>query len=101
MEITPEIFANRLRNMLKIKRPCEACPVQLGFAINTKRDVFGNEYAQYWREVDACRVCHKFMSIKGNCPCYELGHDEAIAAAHAALELWDKGEHPMQKEEKE
>lgn len=104
MKITAPIFANRLRKMLDCEDVCERCPAELGFHDSASRvDVFSNKISNgrwlYTIRSRACEICQKFVSAdKFNCPCRVLGHDEAIAAAHKALELWDAGQHPMQEE---
>ena len=98
MEITPEIFQNRLRKMLECERVCTKCPLTIGFAAGEVLDI-----AHQRQNGSNCTMCRSFVGIPilttGLCPCNFLGHpDEAIAAAHHALALWDAGEHPMQEE---
>lgn len=106
MKITLEIFANRLRKFLECESVCQRCPLTLGFKFQSK-DVFGHRLAPknvVWSSFQvsrapSCTICQEFVGGEGvqqGCPCSVLGHDEAIAAAHTALALWDKGEHPMQ-----
>ena len=105
MKITVPIFANRLRNMLSCEDVCKKCPIELGFyeGYPQKTDVFGNKINcgrnRPYSRAAACEICQKFVLTNDDeCPCYVLGHSGAIAAARAALALWDAGEHPMQEE---
>ena len=102
MEYTKEIHVNRMRNMLSKKRECEKCPERKWYSGTINYDFITGERVKAERNY-ICKICWGFIGFpeRASCPCNVLGHDEAIAAAHAALALWDAGEHPMQEEEKE
>ena len=83
---TREIHIDRLRKMLKRKKPCSCCPR-------------GYRYTMYndgpWdNSGEACDICLDFIGLgefKGNvtCPCYELGEEEALKRTYLALEKED------------
>ena len=107
MEYTIEVHVNRMRKFLECEDLCEGCPATLGFWWGYP-DIFGNKKSQIrtsysgliFEKKSACFICREFMEISNEpislCPCHVFGKNEAIAAAHKALELWDAGQHPMQ-----
>ena len=104
MEYTVEVHVNRMRKFLECEALCGKCPACLGFDPDhyKHKDFLGNDLVRKtsleWGErSNTCLICQEFVGIpKTDCHCYHLTHNEAIAAAHAALALWDAGEHPMQ-----
>ena len=101
MDYTVEVHANRMPKFLECEEECEEacnrCPADLGFSPSPFCNVFGEKFGPPY---NSCKICNNFIGEESliDCPCNRLGHSEAIAAAHAALELWDAGEHPMQEE---
>lgn len=91
-------YVYRLRLMLA-RESCECCPACKDFdARNTpmsQRQVCGTTFLRDW--------CTSFIGLSPlsktgeKCPCERLGK-KALARAHLAIEAWDAGKHPWQKE---
>ena len=96
---TREIHIKRLRGMLKRKEPCLCCPKMrrytwTGLISWTERGV--GEYL--WdNEYEACAICLEFLGLSSwntDCPCNELGKEEALKQTIIALEKEDYQNEP-------
>ena len=75
-----KLHAKRLLMLLNKKDPCyDTCPA-------SKRLNFRDDWLSC-SDSFSCYICREFISIKGNdCPCNELGGQEAVKRTWLALE---------------
>ena len=75
---TLEIHKRRLRQMLKREDACYCCPAGIRF----------DPWKRRWQpEMDhPCGICREFVGCLGDCPCNELGEEEAIKRTLLRLE---------------
>lgn len=86
MKYTEKVHAKRLIKMLEKPEPCNCCPAQLNFKINT--GFISGVVGYGWGSYDACRVCKAFIGLSPNsqgCPCYRMDRERALELTREAL----------------
>lgn len=93
-------YVKALRNIIEMDKPCKECPIVAG--LKTDGYFMGDECSDNGPEERLCWdfIGQKLENVWPRCPCEILGKKEALALARQSIALWDKGEHPWQKEKK-
>ena len=77
MEYTEREHAENLLQLLSAKDPSDFCPAQFSYDMS----LASNE------EISAiCDICRGFIGITWDCPCYDLGNQEAVKRTWLVLE---------------
>jgi len=108
LKYTPKLHRYRLGLMLNRADACTCCPILKGFVTAERpltiiRCCDNSPSSDISENDNCCRICLDFIQFPHvlglrapRCPCRQLGTEEAIARTGWYIDLWDRGEHPLQ-----
>ena len=85
---TKRVHAERLIKVLEKVDTCNKCPGAHRFhQDNSANDMWTHTEDSIWSR-PACAICKSFVGMHkyNDCPCIELGHNEAVKRSWLALE---------------